>query len=353
MLPYWILYFLTAIPALKTAGYRSGIRITWGAYFLALLLILFIGLRYEVGADWGPYQLMFEDIALMNFSDALGRSDPAYAFLNWVAHRADADIWLVNIMCAVIFVTGLFVFSFKLPNPWLALAVATPYLVIVVAMGYSRQGVAIGCLMLGLVAISNHSFGKFLFWTMVATAFHRSALVVLPLVGLAYTHNRVLVVALGAVATVVAYYMFVVSGLEGMIMNYSENEYESQGAVIRAAMNAIPAALYLLSMKRIPIEESARKMWRNFSVVALSSGPLLFVFDSNTVLDRFSLYAIPLQIFVFSWLPSLYSRSSKQSRVIIFLLLAYSAAVQFVWLNFAGHSKFWIPYQIFPQFMLE
>ncbi|WP_324749093.1 EpsG family protein [Sphingomonas sp. LY54] len=353
MLPYWILYFLTAIPALKTGGYQLGQRMTWGAYFMALLLILFIGLRYEVGADWSPYELMFEDIALMKFSDALSRTDTAYGFLNWLAHRADADIWLVNLMCAAIFVTGLFVFAFKLPNPWLALAVATPYLVIVVAMGYSRQGVAIGCLMLGLVAISKHSFAKFLFWLIVATAFHRSALVVLPLVGMAYTRNRVLVFAFGAIAAVVAYYVFIVSGLEGMIMNYSENEYESQGAAIRAGMNAIPALLYLANMKRIPIGESAKKMWRNFSIVAISSGPLLFVFDSNTVLDRFSLYAIPLQIFVFAWIPSLYSESAKQNRLIIFLLLAYSAAVQFVWLNFAGHSEFWIPYQIFPQFLPE
>jgi hypothetical protein len=29
-------------------------------------------------------------------------------------------------------------------------------------------------------------------------------------------------------------------------------------------------------------------------------------------------------------------------------VLAYSFAVQFVWLNFADHARSWVPYRIFP-----
>lgn len=41
-------------------------------------------------------------------------------------------------------------FARSQPDPWLAVLVAVPYLVIVVAMGYSRQAVAIGILLAGL-----------------------------------------------------------------------------------------------------------------------------------------------------------------------------------------------------------
>jgi hypothetical protein len=30
------------------------------------------------------------------------------------------------------------------------------------------------------------------------------------------------------------------------------------------------------------------------------------------------------------------------------LVVAYCALVEFVWLNFANHAKFWIPYQVYP-----
>jgi hypothetical protein len=38
----------------------------------------------------------------------------------------------------------------------------------------------------------------------------------------------------------------------------------------------------------------------------------------------------------------------QHQKAISFLVVAYYAAVLFVWLNFATHSKYWIPYQFYP-----
>ena len=38
-------------------------------------------------------------------------------------------------------------------DPWLSVLIAIPYMVIVVAMGYTRQAVALGILMVGLAAV--------------------------------------------------------------------------------------------------------------------------------------------------------------------------------------------------------
>ena len=48
-------------------------------------------------------------------------------------------------------------------------------------MGYSRQGVAIGLAMLGLAALSQKSNLRFVAWIVVATLFHKSAFILLPL----------------------------------------------------------------------------------------------------------------------------------------------------------------------------
>lgn len=33
---------------------------------------------------------------------------------------------------------------------------------------------------------------------------------------------------------------------------------------------------------------------------------------------------------------------------IVVAVVAYYALVQFVWLNYASHSKYWVPYQFMP-----
>lgn len=350
MLPYWLLYVMTAIPALVSGRSPRSVTISWAGILLALFITFLVGLRYEVGADWEPYVLIFDDIRYMNLGDALARTDPAYALINWMVGAAGWDIWVVNLICAAVFTWGLMTFAFRLPNPWLAIAAATPYLIVVVAMGYTRQGVAIGCLLIGLTAIQKESFAKFLFWLLIAATFHRSALVLLPLVGLAYTRNRVLVILFGTIAAAMAYYLLVVSNLEAIIENYTENDYESQGALIRIMMNIVPALLFLFTKSRYPVNESERKMWRNFAIAALASLPLFYVVDVTTVLDRFALYMIPLQVFVLAWLPQIFGSKSGPNRLAISGVLVYSAFILLVWLNYATHAEFWLPYQIVPAF---
>ena len=61
------------------------------------------------------------------------------------------------------------------------LAVAIPYLIIVVVVGYTRQGTAIGFELLALRALMGRRFFPFILWVAVAATFHRSAVVLLPL----------------------------------------------------------------------------------------------------------------------------------------------------------------------------
>ena len=349
MLPYWLLYLLTALPAAYATGSVQERNSRWGAFCLAVAVALLIGLRYQVGADWYAYLRIFDDVRYVDLGDVPVGGDPAFTAINWVVSKAGIGYWLVNLICGVLFTYGLFRFTFNLPNPWLGLAVATPYLVIVVAMGYSRQGVAIGLVLLGLVAVKRHDFLKFVFWTLAAAAFHKSAIVVLPVVALAYSRNRVLVVLSAAIFTVVGYYLFVASAMDTLIATYVDYTYESQGAAIRIFMNAIPAAIFLLTIRRYQIPVSERNMWRNFSIIAIVSVFLVLQVESTTALDRIALYLIPIQLFVFSWLPLCFANEDgSPDRRVVALILIYSAAVLYIWLNYATHADSWIPYQIYP-----
>jgi hypothetical protein len=54
---------------------------------------------------------------------------------------------------------------------------------------------------------------------------------------------------------------------------------------------------------------------------------------------------IPLQMVVFSYLPDIFGHKNAIHRWIMILTIAYYALVQFVWLNFATHAHYWVPYK--------
>jgi hypothetical protein len=313
-----------------------------------LFVMLMIGLRYEVGGDWGNYLRIYEDISYVDFTDALLMSDPGYALLNWGAARVGAGMWLVNLGSALIFTWGLVKFAKQQPNPWLAVLVAVPYLIIVVAMGYTRQAVAMGLILAGLSVLDRSSVLRFTGYILLAAAFHKSAIVVLPLVALATTRQRIVTIGVLLVTGVLLYYVFVQASIDRMMANYVGAEYSSQGAYIRVMMNLPPALLFLLFQKRFQLQEQPRKLWRNFSIASIMSMVLLGVVASTTAVDRISLYLIPLQMFVLSRLPEAFPDRRRANIQIVLLIIAYSALVQFVWLNFADHAYAWLPYQLYP-----
>jgi hypothetical protein len=79
---------------------------------------------------------------------------------------------------------------------------------------------------------------------------------------------------------------------------------------------------------------------------------MLFFSNSSTAIDRLALYLIPVQLFVFSGLPEVFSpqRHTKTYSLVRYLVIFYSFMVMTVWLLFAGHRGYWIPYNLYPFF---
>ena len=349
MFPYWLLFSLFAAGAVQysrtePAGRRASLMLG----IVALLAAVMIGFRYQTGGDWEPYLYIFDEISYLDFGDMLSLDDPGYNLLNWIAHAVGVDIWAVNLVCAAIFCWGLVKFANHQPNPWLAVVVAVPYLVIVVAIGYTRQAVAIGLIMAAIVSWDRGRIARFALYILLATTFHKTAVLALPLVALSATRNRVVTGISVVFFGWILYRYFLSESVERLITNYVEAEYSSQGAAIRVAMNFVPAVIYLLFQRRFQINENQRRMWRYFSLAALGTVALLVILPSSTAVDRIALYLIPLQLFVLSRLPEIFPQAGRPNPQVIALVLAYSALIQFVWLNYANHAEYWVPYKFWP-----
>ena len=315
-----------------------------------VVMTLMIGLRFHVGVDYGNYFSIWQyagDSTLPGFWHAYPGDTVFYGYV-WVLRQSGLGFWALTLSAAVFFTTGLFRYARIQPNPWLALSVAVPYLVIVVAMSGMRQAIALGFVFLGLTAYCERRNLAFVAWTACGALFHASAIVMFGFVGLSFARNRFQAGLILAVTVVFAYYVL------GSTFNEYSRDYlgktplDSSGTPYRIAMSVLSAAIFFLLQARMQITPSERSFWRNSSIFALASIPALFVVPSSTALDRLLIYIFPLQIGVLSHTPFVASKVQNERRLTTMGILLYLGATLFVFLFYAANRQSWLPYRLYP-----
>lgn len=347
MLVYWLIFAFFAVGAMAETGHRPDFnrpRPIW--IFGGLLILLMVGLRFEVGADWFNYEFIFSYAGRQDLAGALAIGDPGYQLVNWLVHRAGGEIVWVNVFSALLFTWGLFRLARLQPDPWLAILVAIPYMVLV-ASNYTRQAAALGLVMGGLSALGRGgSLVRFIVYVALAATFHRTAIAVLPLVIFSRPRNRALSIVGGLAAFAFLFDMFLADAVDELVANYIETRYSSQGAAIRIAMSVLAAFVFLTQRKRMAFPDQDDRLWYYFSIASFAALVALILTPSSTAIDRISIYLMPLQMVILSRVPFTYAQRLFGTM----LVGAYCLAVQFVWLNFATHAEYWLPYRVYPLF---
>lgn len=349
---YWMMFIVPAFLAVSSLQktYLTSQPDRWT--FLWRMMFVFVasivGLRHEVGGDWFPYLHIVDAAGTEQFVETFVSGEPAYKLINWIAAHSSLGVYLLNSVFSVLFTFGLMVFCRNQTRPWLALVVAVPYLITVVAMGYSRQGVAIGFAMLGLVALANKNVLKFMLWVGIAALFHKTAVILIPLAVLTNTRWWLLKLLSMILTCILMFVLLLQEAVDSLIAGYIAAEYDSSGAAIRVAMNAVPAVLFLLYRKRFALAQAQFTFWTWMAWGAIGLQAILFVSPSSTAVDRVALYWIPLQLFVWSRFPDAMGRSGEAKALWVYLIIAYSATVHIVWLFLSTHAYLWLPYQFYP-----
>ena len=352
MLAYFLMFFLVAIPALGQNKRLNGYNL------LAILTIfsIFIGLRHDIGADWSRYVTIasnYGDQTVMNV--VIPRGEYLYRIINWLSSKLGGGIYLVNSICAIIFITGLIKYCKATNYPWLALTIAYPVLILVVSLGYTRQATAIGIEFLLLLALEKGLFTKSFILASLGVGFHLSFMSIGLLIintlkryALRFQYFFQFIIASGIIG-----YLGLIAferASERYISTYIFAEYgnyTSAGAIYRIIPTVI-AAILIIIYKRKFIEYGSMHVVRIYSNLAFASIfilTLMIIFQSNTTLfDRFALYCSPLAIFVFTRAVDMkllnLSRFSST-----FLIISTSFLYLAGWLFLGTHAQYWLPYQ--------
>lgn len=340
MLTYWLIYFIPASMTLLLGRSRQSSLIPW--VIIGFLFMFIIGFRYEVGGDWFNYVGHYDYMLGMTLSDALNEGDPAHQLLNWLMYRWDLGVYGTNVIYGTIFIIGLVIFSRTQTYPWLSMLVAVPYLIIVVAMGYSRQGVAIGLFLLAITYLQKGKFKTYIVLIVLAALFHKTAIILLPLGIFLYGKGKILRILMLLPIAYGAWDLLLAEQQEHLWNVYVEDQMQSDGAKIRVVMNLIPSLLLFKYRKEWKKSYDDYPFWFWIALGSIISVGL--VSFASTAVDRMALYFIPIQLVVFARLPYLARKLMSPLITKILVVLGYTL-VLFVWLNFATHSQYWVPYQ--------
>lgn len=343
MWPYFVLLLFPALIALSRARLPPAqARVVW--FLTGFLLTVFVGLRDQTGGDWYTYEQHFWATSQLSFADAITETkDPGYYVAGWIISWLGGQLHVLNLLCATLLVVGTIRFVRERPYPWLGLVAAIPYLILIVGMGYTRQSAAIGCVMLGMVALGHAQTRRFVIWVLIGATFHKSAILLMPIAALAATKQRAWTVAWVFITAAIGAWLFLYDSSSVLWANYVESEYaySSEGAYIRVSMNCLAAVIFFAVRGRLKLAEAERKLWTWVAVLSLACIPLLLY--SPTAVDRVALYFIPLQLLVFSSLPTV-MRSTHGRTLAALSTVVYFVAVQMVWFSFASHARAWLPY---------
>ncbi len=341
MIPYWIMFILPSIAAIfpqrSTLPLRQLLLVSLGIFY-----VLLIGLRSDVGGDWANYLHIYHHSMIVTGLNWAGL-DPGYVFLNRLMGSLGLGIYGVNLVCGMFFVSGVIVFASRQPLPWLAIAVVVPYLMVVVAMGYTRQSAALGLVFWGLAILRDGHVRRYAVIIIFAALFHKTALLMLPIGFLAAgSGNRLVNITILVSTGIIFGAVLLQAHFEALWQNYVEIQMVSAGGMIRVLMNVVAAAALFVFWKRWKSEFSDFRLW--FWIAVLSIVCLGLVGFASTAVDRVALYFAPLQVVVFSRLPVLIHDTMFRTWAVV-IIISYYAVVLWIWLNYAIHAHYWLPYQ--------
>lgn len=346
MFIYWVVWFFLCFSTFINQ-YKSPLNKIFLSLFI-VFLILFVGLRFQVGADWYTYLLFYERYNYIDLKDVIFGMEPGYYLLNYIGNYLGfADTVFVNFICAAILFFFLFIFSIKLKKYWLVLLICYPYFILVVSMGYTRQSVAIAIALWAFYLLSENKNIKFITFILLAFLFHKTAILLLIFLPIYYLKNEKVLSYLYCFLSMLILLFslrYLTLNEESIYLGNSDVSVSSTGVIVRFTYHLIPLFCYIIFRKDLCNSENKRMFILLMDYTCYLIVFLLFLsFYFSTLVDRFNLYLIFFDIFSLISVSLLLNRN-KQIILITVLILFYSFHM-YVWFFYGNYAmKSWIPY---------
>lgn len=315
---------------------------------ISTILVLFMGTRYYTGCDFIAYGLRFYRMYDgVPFRELMLREEPGFHALNWLVHLFNLDYVWLNILASSIYVFCIMKFSKLATRPLLLIALFFPILIVQLGMSGLRQALANGFLMMAFIAFTDRSRAKTALWILVATLFHQSAVILLPIALVA--NSKVSVVRLVLALAVLGPLAAVLLGDRAEVYSdrYVEQIYgeaSSSGAILRYAVALLPFLFFIVLRDKVrQLHPKTFELMRLFTIIAFCIFPLVFV--STVALHRVVYYLLPVSTLTLLAVSEAMFPKKDKTTPVIFPITVYGSYI-LVWFSISKHAdKCYLPYE--------
>lgn len=345
MLPYAAFYFFLVFAAsLKVS---RGVNLLFLGVF-GIALLLFMGTRYWVGCDYFGYLMRFDRIDYYGDISAYAlMEEPGFHLLNFLVHSLDLEyVWLI-FFSSLIIVLCMIRFSLLYPRSLMVLALFFPVLVVQLGMSGLRQAIAVSLLMLSLVYFCKGNKIGTAVVILLATTFHQSAAMFLPIAFLAgrdVSAKKLLIIFLLASPLVALLLGDRLSVYQDRYIDQIYGEVSSGGALIRFVLLLIPCGMFFWKQNQLKERYSDLfPMMNLFMLITIALIPVAVM--SSIALHRIMYYVMPVSILVFLYAsPFVFSR--RFVRVAIYAPAIIYGVYLLSWFSTSRHANIcYVPYQ--------
>lgn len=300
---YYFVLFLLVVIGMITLAKLDRITMFFFSVLAFLLIIIFGGLRYNVGADWDSYERIFNESRFDNIFET--GIEPFFNLLI-VAIKFFNLNYLFLVFTVFTIATAIkFSFLFKYSNSFFAaLLVYFPIQFMAYDINGIRQGLAIGIIFCSVDSLLKKKLWTFLAIVLVAMCFHYSAVIFFPFYFIAnkkiaskYIHIIiVLSIVIGFLLQkiILSFLLPRLSGLESIfaqkVFSYSGSEEFGQGISLgfSTVHRLLIFYLFFIFYDKIKLKEGLKNILLNSYLISLL---LYFLFSAiEIVASRGSLY---------------------------------------------------------------
>lgn len=332
---YIIIFLLFYSASIFEVGGLKKKQASWTFIGLATVFVLFVGLRYNTGADWAMYIQVFDgEPANMEYG---------YLLLNKIFKAIFDNYYVMQFSCTLFFVFAVSRFYKKeSPYPIATLAILICFMLFNDLMAQIRQSIAIAIIMLFSNFIFERKFFRFLLGILIASFFHSSAVAAIPLYFLYRNYSKILLISLILVANVFYFYpdllriivIQIIPLLPDIISEkaayYMKTIFAEKAEFNTGLYYLIQLAVILFSVLFVKTEDKKKAFFVNSLVMfAIIKSFSISIF----ILSRLESYYLIYGLIAFTYIWDVKIRGVQQSTsrlllVVIFLLFFFISPVR-------------------------
>jgi len=348
---YFILLFILLILSISNIDKNTFyFKVIWP--ILILLLILYVGLRDNIGGDFATYNKFFNNCLEQDLFDYINifnncieqdsffdfTTEPFFYLYYKLIGYIGLNLYGANLISAILLMISLSFILIKEKFPLNGLFLSFPILITIVGIGFNRQSIALSLIMLGFI-FWDRSFIKYATLVIIASLFHKSAIIMILLNRFDIKISNIFTLIIFIFGLFVIYF-FLSPHILNIIKGYPLFEVKSNSSFLRVSYILAPSLIFIFFKRSFYVYKDYLFLSK-YSIFSLILIPAMIL--NVDIANRLSFYFLPLSIIILTRLPMIFSDLNLRNLLIIIIHLitiCYFA----IFIFYANNIDGWVPY---------